>query len=195
MTQKEFGLFILGMRGAYPKDNIPTEDRALEIWFNALQDIPYEAAEAFFQKWIQVNKWSPTIAEIRQGVVEMTTEGVPDWGQAWEEVQRAISRFGYPRPEEALASMSPATREAVKHIGFENICASEEPETTRAQFRSTYETTAKRYREDACLPDHVKQTLERIKQESLGKKQAEIEKRDYDFEALEQKVLSEPIGE
>jgi len=195
MNEKEFSLFMFGMRTMFPKDNIPSSPEAIKMWYDLIGDIPYDVAESFLKKWVLNNKWSPTIADIRQGVVEMTTEGIPDWGKAWEEVQRAISRFGYPRPEEALESMSPATREAVKCIGFQNICESENPEAMRAQFRSIYETTAKRQKEDACLPDHVKQTLDRIKQESLGKKQAEIEKRDYDFEALEQKLTSEPIGE
>ena len=91
MTEREFGLFMYAMRTMYPKDNIPVKEDAVAMWYELLKDIPYKVAEAFLQKWTLTNKWSPTIADIRQGTAEAVHGITPDWGKGWEEAQQRAS--------------------------------------------------------------------------------------------------------
>lgn len=167
MSEKEFAIFMLGMRKTYPKDNLPSDSDGMKIWYEMLKDIPYDTATAFLKRWSMSQRWSPTIADIRQGVVEITQKPIPDWGQAWAEVEKAVSRYGYPRPYEAMEMMSPLTRSAVKRLGYQAICESENPEATRAHFRSIYEELAKREKENMALPESLKSEIESIRQENL----------------------------
>lgn len=68
MTKKEFAIFASALRTYYTKEQILPNDQAMELWFMQLKDIPYDAAQEMLNKWVANNKWSPTIAEIRQQV-------------------------------------------------------------------------------------------------------------------------------
>ena len=159
MTRKEFATLAMALKTYYPRENILPNEQAMELWYAQLQDIPYQVAEAGLQKWVSLNKWSPSIADIREMSSGIVTGGVPDWGEAWEEVCRAVSRFGSYNPQEALESLSPLARKATERIGFMNICMSENPSADRANFRMIYETLEKREKENAQLPAHVKEII------------------------------------
>ena len=100
MDKKEFALFASALRTYYSKENLLPNSQAMELWFRQLMDIPYPVAEATLNKWVATNKWSPSIAEIRELAAEIQNGKLPDWGEAWEETCKAISRYGYYRPKE-----------------------------------------------------------------------------------------------
>ena len=80
MNAKEFGNFAAALRTYYSRENILPNQQAMELWFRQLQDIPYEAAEAILSKWVATNKWSPSIADIRDGMAEIQRGGpAPRW--------------------------------------------------------------------------------------------------------------------
>ena len=76
---------------------------------------------------------------------------LPDWSEAWSQVQMAIRQFGAYRADKALESLPELTREATKRIGFTNLCMSENPSSDRANFRMIYETLADRKKKDAQI--------------------------------------------
>ena len=86
---------------------------------------------------------------------------IPDWGEGWEEVQRAIRKYGMYNVKDAMDSFTPLTRKTVERLGFKNICVSENPAAERANFRQCYEILAKREqtRQQLALPlqDTIKQ--------------------------------------
>lgn len=174
MTFKEFGLFAAALKTYYPKEQnlIPTK-QALDLWFNQLQDIPYQVAVASLNKWVSLNKWSPTIADIRETALSVSNGDLGDYGDAWEEVLKAIKRYGSFRPEEALASMSPLARKATERIGFLNICMSENIAADRANFRMIYEQLAEREKKDAQLPQALRDVIAGIQQNTLEDKKNE----------------------
>lgn len=120
-----------------------------ELWYRMLADLPYEIAEKALLRVLATAKHFPTVAEIREAAVELTSDPVPTAMEAWAEVRRAISLYGYYREEEALASLSPATAQVVRWIGWQEICASEQPDVIRAQFRMAYERYVARAKEEA----------------------------------------------
>lgn len=152
MTKKEFALLTSAIKTFYPREQLLPNQQSMELWFNMLGDIPYKVAEAALQKWVATNKFSPTIADIRELSTTIQNGELPDWGDAWESVRQAVMRYGWYRSDEALASLDPLTRDCVNRIGFERLCHSESPEVERANFRMIYETLAKRKKTQSQLP-------------------------------------------
>jgi hypothetical protein len=170
MTREEFALFAMAIKTYYPKENILPNEQAMELWFRQIGDIPYKVAETALNKWVALNKWSPAISDIREMSAEIMNGQIPDWGEAWKEVSRAITSFGSYRPQEALESMSPLTREAVERMGFVNICKSENPSAERANFRLIYESLSNRHKQDCMLSPNLKDMISSVSQKMLEEK-------------------------
>lgn len=159
MNKKEFAIFASALRTYYPKEKILPNEQAMELWFNQLQDIPYKVAEVTLNKWVATNKWSPTIADLREQYTNLTQGEAKDWGEAWQSVLSAIHRFGSYRELEALESMDETTRKVVDRLGFHNICVSESIDHDRANFRMIYEQVVQRDKQDAQLPPKLKELM------------------------------------
>ena len=162
MTKEEFSYFAMTLKTFYPKDNLLPSKEAMELWYRMLQDIQANIANVFLQKWVATSKWPPSIAEIRSGCSSMTQEEIPDWGQAWREVDKAIHRYGYNQEAKALASLSPVTRKVVERLGWMNLCISENAVADRANFRNCYEILSQREVEDRQLPAELKETISQL---------------------------------
>lgn len=163
MTRQEFWQFAAAIRTYYSRENILPNEQAMELWFRQLQDIPFPVAEAILAKWVATNKWSPSIADIRDGVAEIQNGGpAPDWGEAWDQAMNAIRRFGSYDEDGALASLPPLTRETVRRLGYKSLCWSENQVADRANFRQVYEILSKRKVETDKIPLPVRETLKAL---------------------------------
>ncbi len=150
------GLALANFPNMQEKDMVPTA----KLWEKLLGDIPYNVAEKALIKVLATARFFPTVAEIRQAAAELTTPGIPSFNEAWGEVTRAMRLYGWPRPEEALASMSPLTAEICRRFNWHDMCACEEPDVLRGQFRMAYEQYAGRKREMSVLPGDVREIIE-----------------------------------
>lgn len=169
MDKKEFSMFAMAIRTYYPKENILPNQQAMELWYRELQDIPYPVAEAGLRKWVSINKWSPSIAEIREMASNVKSGSIPDWGDGWEQVLMAIRRYGSYRETEAMASLDELTRQCVKRLGFRNICLSENINQDRANFRMIYEQLANRQKMDMQIAEPLKQLISGMQEGFSGK--------------------------
>lgn len=166
MTKKEFATFAMALQTYYPRENLLPNNQAMELWFAQLQDIPYKVAEVGLNKWVSLNKWSPSIADIREMASSIAHGELPSWGDAWEEVLRAIRRYGSYRPVEAMNSLSPLARKATERIGFRNLCVSENISADRANFRMIYEQLADREKKEAQLSAPLKTMIAQMQNET-----------------------------
>lgn len=164
MTKKEFAQIIMALRTYYPRENLIPNDQAAELWFYQLQDLDFKTTEAALNAWVATNKWSPSIAEIRAEALSIRKGEIPDWGEAWEKVRRAIHSYGFYNQPEAMASLDDLTRECVRRLGWREICHSETPEVTRANFRIIYENTARRRAREAQLPPQFRAIMETLRE-------------------------------
>lgn len=171
MTRQEFATFAMALKTYYPKEQLLPNQQAMELWYRELQDIPYQVAETALRKWVATNKWSPSIAEIREAVTGISKEKIPDWSEAWETVLMAVRTYGSYQPQEAMASLDERTRACVRRIGFRNICMSENISVERANFRRIYEATAERDAQEMALPAPLKQKIAEL----FGSEQLMIE--------------------
>lgn len=157
MTQSEFGNFSAALKSYYPREKLLPTKEAVTLWYRQLEDIPYALATMALNQWVAVNKWSPSIADIRETAAAIKYGEPKDWGDGWEQVKRAISNFGMYREEEALNSITdPTARETVRRIGFITLCTSENPTAERANFRMIYERLIEREKQDRQIPEALK---------------------------------------
>lgn len=159
MNKKEFALFSSALRTYYPREKILPNEQAMQLWFNQLQDIDYKVAEVILNKWVATNKWSPSIADIREQAAGLIQGEAKDWGEAWREVLNAVHAYGSYQQVEAMESLDELTRQAVKRVGYMSICMSENIATERANFRMIYEQLEQRRKSDAQLPPRIKELI------------------------------------
>lgn len=168
MTKQEFGSIVSVIRGVYRDKTFLTDKEVKELWFEMLKDIPYEQAKSAVMKHAMTSKWTPTIAEIREQVVDIQADRT-DWGDGWKEVLMAIRRFGYSAEKEALESMSPMTREVVSRLGWKQICNSDQDDLTaiRANFRMMFEQKKATSKEEMQLPQGFLEKAKSITERSV----------------------------
>jgi len=170
MTRQEFGLFVSALKTYYSKEtNLLPNQQAMELWFRELQDIPFPVAEAALRKWVNTNKWSPSIAEIREITVNIVAGDQLTWGESWERFKGAVRKYGHANEKEALESLDPMTRRVAECFGYREFCMSDvsTEQTSRAQFRQIFETLEKREKAHKQLPLPLQQTINQIQEGGL----------------------------
>ena len=154
MNKQEFMYFISALRTYYPREQILPNEQAVALWYEQLKDIEYETAKLILNKWVATNKWSPTIAEIREGYTEIALP-MNDWACEWEKVIQAVKKYGSYHCKEGIASLTGITKKCVENIGFVNICMNEETRFKR-DFKELYEAYAERERKTAQIPESLR---------------------------------------
>lgn len=167
MTDLEFEKIIVAIKAAYPNTDYLSDKYALKTWNMALADLDYRVVENALLEHIYTSAWPPRIAEIREKCADRIHPMLTDWSEAWEEVQRAIRRFGSYREEEAVKSLSQMTAAAVRRMGFRNLCMSDNQMADRAHFQRIYENLVQQERRQAQLPESVKEERDRLIENNL----------------------------
>ena len=160
MTKKEFINIAKALKTYYPKENLLQTDEAVVLWYEQLKDIDYTVLSNCLIKWVSTNKWSPTIADLRE--LATGADNLPQSPDAWEEVKTAIHKYGHWNIQAALDSLSPLTRKTVEKIGFYELCASENEIADRAHFMQMYNIMAEREKKDRQIQPEVKARLETL---------------------------------
>jgi hypothetical protein len=165
-TKKIFAILMV----SYPKF-FPAEDKdklrlTIELWAEMLADIPFEVVQVAVKKMILESPYPPAISDVRKQIADIMTapEDRIDASTAWGEVLHAIRMFGWPRPEEAMESLSPRTRQVVKAMGWQEICQATEAGVVRGQFLKMYDAYASRERQESLLPQSMKNIIKQIGQ-------------------------------
>lgn len=173
MDKSEFMKMVVVIRSVYQKPDFLKDEASASVWYAMLQDLTYEQTIAAVQKHAMTSKWPPSIAELREQVVDIQADKV-DWSMGWQEVLTAVRRFGYVNEKDALESMSPLTRQTVKRLGWKQICQSELDElmAIRANFRMIYEQSEASEKEKAQLPqgftEKARMAIGQSEQKMLG---------------------------
>ena len=150
----------MALKTYYPREALLPNQPAMELWYRELEDIPYKVAEAALRKWVATNKWSPSIAEIREITTTIQYGEQLTWGEAWERALNAVRRYGSYNRQAALDSLDPLTRRCVENIGYMDLCMSENIMVERAHFQKIFEVYSKRAETDKRLPLSLVKTLE-----------------------------------
>ena len=162
MNIQEFATIASAIKAAYPNVNLIPDKQSKEVWFTMLADLDYNICLTALKEHISTCKFAPTISEIREKCAGITSTQIYDWGDGWEQVKRAIRKYGMYQTEKALDSMDNITRRCVKRLGFKELCLSENVTADRANFRMIYEQVEKQEKEESVLSIDLKQKRQQL---------------------------------
>ncbi len=175
------------LKAAYPNNRILPDDPTVRFWFKMLEDLDFKVCENAVLELISSAAFPPSIADIRKKCASRKAE-IPEWGEAWERVQKAIRYYGAYRDDEAMESLDAITREAVRRMGYKSLCYSDikNAETDRAQFREIYNQTARPHLEASQMPAAVLEEKGRLMDRYIGKEKEEPPKLISTAEIIEE---------
>lgn len=158
-TPRDIAELVAVISAAYPNFN-PTE-ATNEIYYQTLKDLPADLLKAATMQAIAEagRKFAPSVGEIRGMVLDIrkAASGVPSSYQAWGEVRQAIIDVGsYRNPEFSNEFVA----EAVRVMGWRNLCLSGNEVADRAHFEKIYTQLVERAEADANRLPQVKGYIE-----------------------------------
>lgn len=166
LTTDEFKRFAKALKTYYPQnENLMPNQEAIELWFTELNDIPYKVLATALRKYVQTERFPPTIADMRRISYELTSNSI-DWGKAWEIARRAISRWGEYNAEkgrQAIKEQDELAYETVERIGYMELCYSKNMQTDRANFRAIYEELKKEKYEKEVVNKQLQEVISKVK--------------------------------
>lgn len=159
--EKDIAKIVTMLSAAYP--NWKTTAFTVEVYYQDLRDLPADLLAAACAK-ARTNTernlaFAPSTGEIRAAATEIlrTIAGVPSSYQAWQEVLRVIVEVGsYRTPEFS----HPLIADAVRTLGWRNLCLSEDQTSDRFRFIQAYEQLASRAESDAMELPQVRGYIE-----------------------------------
>jgi hypothetical protein len=135
MTREEFIKAMKFLSTAYDKE---FNQEQVEVWYKFFVNEDYELLKVAIKNIVSKNKYMPSIAEIKEEMALLQTKDIPKAEDEWEEVLKAIHRYGIYRQDEALESLKPYTAYITRHIGFRNICMAEDQTWNKKEFIGEY---------------------------------------------------------
>ena len=164
MTTQEFATISAAIRAAWPSANIMTDRQSKEVWWTMLSDLDYKPCLMELKEHMSTCKFPPSIAELREKTAGMTQAPVRDWGEAWEDVKRAIRFKGMYREQEAIEQLDEITQKCVRRLGFQSLCTSENETADRANFRMIYEQEQRQQNTFRQLPPALQDQKRKLQQ-------------------------------
>ena len=129
-----------------------------------LADLDYKPCLMALKEHMSTCKFPPSIAELREKTAGMTQAPVRDWGEAWEDVKRAIRFKGMYREQEAIEQLDEITQKCVRRLGFQSLCTSENETADRANFRMIYEQEQRQQNTFRQLPPALQEQKRKLQQ-------------------------------
>ena len=166
MTKAETITLIQTLVVYYPASRIKADELTVNLYWEALQDLPGELVSAAVRRMVAMLKFPPSVADIREAVAKAVQEaqGAPSAGEAWARVKRAIGLYGSYQGELARDYLGADLWRAVEYVGgWHELCLSEDPETVKsAQFSRRYEAMLQQQRERVQIPASVRADMARL---------------------------------
>ena len=144
-------------------NNFESPPEKVKVWHTLLGDLDYKIAGLAVQKLIIDSPFPPTIHDVRKKALEVQHPDIPTPAEAWHILTKNIRKYGSYRASEGMAALPPVVKETAQYMGYKEICRSEDGEgILRAQFMPMYEQVLNRRREQAMLPEPIKEQIRLI---------------------------------
>ncbi len=151
MSPAEVAKLLAVAAAAYP--SLEVDDLRHRLWAEMLGDLDYELASLAVRRHISTSRFAPSIAEIREHAAAVANPGQLTGAEAWGELREAVRCYYLHNPEEALESLSPATRRVAEMIGWREIYMADATDgVLRGQFLRMFEQVQGRIAREALLP-------------------------------------------
>lgn len=170
MTQNEWLKLAMGLKTVYTSNNFMPDNEAIRFWYEFFQNDAYQTVKMACQAYISTEKFPPTVADIKAKIAEITMpHGVADWSHAWESVIKAVRKYGYYSPHEAIASLDNITAKCVGGVeGFRELCLSENADVQKSLFRRAYEQVHANAKKESQYSPDIRQVMQKNKLRNQG---------------------------
>lgn len=113
------------------------------VYERMLSDLDYVVANAAVERLLATAKFLPTIAEIREACLALSSGEKLPGGEAWGIVLSAIRKYGYVRvPGKDFEWEDRIVAKCVTALGWNELCSSENVQADRARFIELYDKLA-----------------------------------------------------
>ncbi len=101
VEREKFKVLVKGMKAVYAHPSFIPDQDAFNVWYALLNDLSYEDLNTAIQKHMMTNPHPPTIADLREAVVQLSPDGneISEL-KAWSMVRKAIRNSNYHAGEE-----------------------------------------------------------------------------------------------
>lgn len=163
LDKKDFIKGIEYLIAIYPEMEKQFNNQTTQrVWFELLGDIDGRTLLLAIKTYASTEKFAPKPSQIREMALIATKE-TKDWTEGWHLVIRSIGKFGYYRESEALkwiAENDKIAAEAIRRLGYKNLCLSEDQIAIRANFRQAYNNQVSKNKFYDRLPDNTRFAIE-----------------------------------
>ena len=164
MTKDEVITLIQTIIVIYPASTVKADELTVNVWHEMLRDLPGEVVSAATKRMCSTLKFPPSIADIRENVAQAVKEakGIPSAGDAWAKVSKALSWYGYYRPEEARKALGEQIWRAVEMVGgWRELCEGETA-ILSAQFERRYNAMVQQDMNRVQIPASVNDEMKKL---------------------------------
>lgn len=172
MERDEFKILVKAMKAVYADPKFIADKDAFNVWLTLLNDISYEQAHMAIQRYMMTNKFPPTIADIREKVMECIHPEVQEMSEleAWSLVRKGIGNSIY-NAEEEFNKLPEACKKAVGTPAMMREWATMDSDelgtVEQSHFIRNYRVAIERMKTDAKLPIDFRNRLEEIRSQAL----------------------------
>lgn len=166
MTAQETAGIMTILHIAYPRYYANTTDddkkAALQLWSVMFADYEYDVIAAAVKAVIATSKFPPTIADVNEKLQLFTASQEMSELEAWDKVRKAICNSSYNSEEEF--NKLPEECKALVHSSHQlkawaQVSEKELNTVVASNFMRDFRSSTSRRREQAMLPDSVKEAI------------------------------------
>ncbi len=177
MNKAETAYLLQMLTQLFPGSKVTADELTVGFWQELLGDCPAELVIAAAKRAAVKKAFMPSISELRQEVADalMQQEGRLTAGEAWAKVKKAISDYGFYRPEKAREALGEEIWRAVEMTGgWGEICMNEAGSgVLSGQFVKRYEAAQQQRKEQMLIPAQLREEMKRLAGEALLLPEAE----------------------
>jgi len=146
-----------------------------KMWHGIFKEIAFQEVSAALGAWIAEEIFPPVPANLNK---ILKTAKHPETfispENAWEQVDKAVRRFGWVHERQALESLSQPIQRAIRNVGgWQKICSTplgREWDFLRKNFMDVFEEFADSPQSEVLMPPNVKARLQEMSQKQLEAK-------------------------
>lgn len=177
----DFKVVMKGLATAYPQQNFLKDEYSWNLWYTALQDIPYPTLNKCATNYIMSHKFPPTIADIRELAYRLSNDAPMLAPAAWNQLIRALRQAYSPESETIWEQLPDITKRIVGGYSafrqWGNTSLESLETVQRPMFLKRFDEYQRREMMDAITPISVRlpqpQLPETPKTERIAEKKAE----------------------
>lgn len=157
---EDFKTIMRGLVTAYPQQNFLPNEYAYNLWYTALQDIPYPTLNKAATNYIMTHKFPPTIADMRELSYRLSNDAPMMAPNAWNQLIRALRQAYAPDSETVWEQLPDITKRIVGGYSTFRQWGNTSLETLesvqRPMFIKRFEEYQRREMTDAITPASVR---------------------------------------